>query len=315
MEGMSSSGGLEIGISCITVPHFITGGQKHTHIGTMKTLLCIEDQNGNHVVYHCRTHVPFGPLFSKYMSNKGIPPIGGLFLSNGRKIRHSETPKGMGFDTSFHVIIFVNLLKFINQDKLEYQDNYPLTEGNEREGVLDEHTMKDAIDASIKRGHVVKIVPEGDEVLPPPHERYCVQEGQECRFYWWSLYMAHHHTDIVFGDHSKTEVLFEVKTIRQSSKAAKNWLIKNRKWGGQLLFTHWLNCGLIHVIEISSSNPLVNRHGSEFSPFVGARIVVGIMQFIANGMMIRPNAPGNIIGRGRIAALNEVSHVNLPKAV
>jgi hypothetical protein len=31
MEGMSSSGGLEIGISCITVPHFVTGGQKHTH--------------------------------------------------------------------------------------------------------------------------------------------------------------------------------------------------------------------------------------------------------------------------------------------
>ncbi len=28
---MSSSGGLEIGISCITVPHFVTGGQKHTH--------------------------------------------------------------------------------------------------------------------------------------------------------------------------------------------------------------------------------------------------------------------------------------------
>jgi hypothetical protein len=31
MEGMSSSGGLEIGISCFTGPHFGTGGQKHTH--------------------------------------------------------------------------------------------------------------------------------------------------------------------------------------------------------------------------------------------------------------------------------------------
>jgi hypothetical protein len=31
MEGMSSSGGLEIGISCLTGPHFGTGGQKHTH--------------------------------------------------------------------------------------------------------------------------------------------------------------------------------------------------------------------------------------------------------------------------------------------
>jgi hypothetical protein len=37
MEGMSSSGGLEIGISCLTGPHFETGGQKHTHTN----LLCL----------------------------------------------------------------------------------------------------------------------------------------------------------------------------------------------------------------------------------------------------------------------------------
>jgi hypothetical protein len=36
------------------------------------------------------------------------------------------------------------------------------------------------------------------------------------------------------------------------------------------------------------------------------------MQFIANGMMMSPNAPGNIIGRGRVAALNEVFRVDLP---
>jgi hypothetical protein len=34
--------------------------------------LCIEDQNGDRVVYHQVTHVPFGSLFAKYMSNKGI---------------------------------------------------------------------------------------------------------------------------------------------------------------------------------------------------------------------------------------------------
>jgi hypothetical protein len=99
-------------------------------------LLCMEDQNGDHVVYHCRVHVPFGLLFSKNMSNKGILPIDGFFLSNRRRIRHSETPKGMGFDTSFHVIIFVNILKFINQDKLEYQDNYPWTRGTKEKGCL-----------------------------------------------------------------------------------------------------------------------------------------------------------------------------------
>jgi hypothetical protein len=143
--------------------------------------------------------------------------------------------------------------------------------------------MRDAIDTSTERGHVVKIVPEGDEATPPLHKRYRVQERQEQDFYW-SLYTAHHNKGMVFGDHSKTEVLVEIKTIRRSGKAAKNWLIKNRKWGGQLLFMHWLNYGLIRMIEILSSNVLMHRHGGEFSPFVGARIVAGITQFIADGI-------------------------------
>jgi hypothetical protein len=76
-------------------------------------------------------------------------------------------------------------------------------------------------------------------------------------------------------------VLFEIETICQSGKAAKNWLIKNREWGGQLLFMHWFNYRLIrvHVIEILSSYLLVYRHGGEFSPFVEVRIVMGIMQY------------------------------------
>jgi hypothetical protein len=166
-------------------------------------------------------------------------------------------PGGLGFDTSYHVIIFVNLLTFTNQNKLEYQVKYPLTRGNKREGVLDKHIMRDAIDALIERGHVVGIVPEGDKVSPPPHERYHVQEGQECDFYQWSLYTAHHDTGVVFGDHSKTEVLFEIVTIHQSGKAVKNWLIGNQEWGGQLLFTHLLNYGLIGMIEILLSNHLI----------------------------------------------------------
>jgi hypothetical protein len=180
----------------------------------MRTTLCIEDQNGNSVVYHQMTHVPFGLLFAKYRRSKGILPIGGLFLSNGRRIRHSETPKDLGFDASFHVIIFVNLLMFIDHEDLEYQDNYPLTRGNDREGVIDEHTMTNAIDASIQRGHVAEIVPEGDDVSPPPLKPYQVQEGHERWLYQWSLYTAHYSTDVVFGDHSKMEVLFEIETIR-----------------------------------------------------------------------------------------------------
>jgi hypothetical protein len=59
----------------------------------------------------------------------------------------------------------------------------------------------------------------------------------------------------------------------------------------------------------------VYRHGGEFSPFVRARIVAGIMGCIADGMMMTPNAPGNVIGRGQVAALNESFLVDLPTAV
>ncbi len=76
--------------------------------------LCIEDQNGDCVVYHWGTHVPFGLLFAKYMSNKVIQPIDGLLLSHIRRILHSEMPEGLGFDTGHHIVIFVNLLTFID---------------------------------------------------------------------------------------------------------------------------------------------------------------------------------------------------------
>jgi hypothetical protein len=138
--------------------------------GTMRTTTCIEDQYGDRVVYHCRMDVPFGILLAKYLRSMGMLPIGGLFLSNGKMIGLNETPEGMGFDTGYHVIIFINLLMFIDHDNLEYQDDYPLTIGHERKGALDKHTMRDAIDASIQRGHTAEIFPKGDEVLPSPHK-------------------------------------------------------------------------------------------------------------------------------------------------
>jgi hypothetical protein len=180
----------------------------------MITTLCIKDQNGDRVVYHRGTHVPFWSPFAEYMSNKGIQPIGGLFLSHGRRIGHNEMPQGLGSDTEHRVIIFVNLMMFFDQGELEYQAKYPLTGENEREGVLSKDTMKDAIDASIERGHIVKIVLKGNEAAPPLHKRDRVQPGQEQDFYHWSLYTAHHDRGMDFGDHSKMEVLFEIETIR-----------------------------------------------------------------------------------------------------
>jgi hypothetical protein len=82
-----------------------------------------------------------------------------------------------------------------------------------------------------------------------------------------------------------------------------------------MLFMHWLNYGLICVIEISSSNFLMYRQGGKFNLFIGVSIITGIMRFIADCMMIRPDAPDNIIGRGCIAVLNKVFHVDLPEAI
>ncbi len=101
------------------------------------------------------------------------------------------------------------------------------------------------IDALIERGHIIKIVPGGDEATPSLHKCYCVQQDQGQDFYHWSLYTTCHDRGKDFGDRSKMEVLFEIKTIRRSGKAAKNQLMKNRNWDGQLMFMHWLNYGLI----------------------------------------------------------------------
>jgi hypothetical protein len=53
-------------------------------------------------------------------------------------------------------------LTFFDQDELEYQVVCPLTRGNKRERVINEDTVKDVIGASIERGHVIEIAPEGD---------------------------------------------------------------------------------------------------------------------------------------------------------
>ena len=81
------------------------------------------------------------------------------------------------------------------------------------------------------------------------------------------------------------------------------------------MFTHWLNYGLIRVIEILLSNVLMYRHGGGFHPFAGARIVKEIMCFVADSMMVTPNSLGNVIDRGRIGLLNEVFSVDLPAAI
>jgi hypothetical protein len=49
--------------------------------------------------------------------------------------------------------------------------------------VLNKDTMKDVIDASIERGHVIKVIPEGDEAAPPLYKCYRVQQDQERVFF------------------------------------------------------------------------------------------------------------------------------------
>jgi hypothetical protein len=72
-----------------------------------------------------------------------------------------------------------------------------------------------------------------------------VLERHETQFFQWSLYMAHHSAVIEYGDHSKMEILLEIDIICQSSKAAKNWLIRTGSGAVRCFFTSWLYYGLI----------------------------------------------------------------------
>ncbi len=145
------------------------------------TTVYIRAQYGNRDRYRSGMNVPFGLLFSWYLRLKDIPLRGRILLMNGRRrIRFDETPKCLGFvRDGHHEIISVNLLMFFDLDDLEHQNDYPLTIGNQREGVLNVQTMRDAINASIQAGHVAEVVPQGDGLLPPPHKRYCMQERYE----------------------------------------------------------------------------------------------------------------------------------------
>jgi hypothetical protein len=51
---------------------------------------------------------------------------------------------------------------------------------------------------------------------------------------------------------------------------------------------------LIWIIEITSSNTFIFRNGGDLSRFVGVKIVVGLMRFIADGLLMK-QGPNNII--------------------
>ncbi len=147
-------------------------------------IVYIEDQYGNHVRYQHGMNVAFGLLFSCYLRLKDILLRGGIFLINGRRIRFDDSPESLGlFPEHNHEITFVNLLIHFNHNDLENQNNYPLTVGNKRGGVIDVWTMRDVINTLIQRGNAVEVVPEGNELLPPLHKHYCMQERHESQFF------------------------------------------------------------------------------------------------------------------------------------
>jgi hypothetical protein len=107
----------------------------------------------------------------------------------------------------------------------------------------------------------------------------------------------------------------EIEIIHGSGKAPKNWFIKNREWGGKILFTYWLYYGLIRLIKISSSNVLVYKNGGDLSTFVSAKMFAGIMWFVTDGLLMWLDAPENIMGRGHIFSMIDIFHVDLSTAV
>ncbi len=68
-----------------------------------------------------------------------------------------------------------------------------------------------------------------------------------------------------FGEHFDTEVLLEIETLRQLREAAKNRLMKNREWGGNMFFSYWLNHCLLKMIKITLSNVFVFKNGRDLS--------------------------------------------------
>ncbi len=63
-----------------------------------------------------------------------------------------------------------------------------------------------------------------------------------------------------FEDHFDMEVLLELEILRRLGKAVKNWLMKNRVWGGKMFSYHWLIYSLIWMIKIPLSNTFIFRN-------------------------------------------------------
>jgi hypothetical protein len=74
------------------------------NIDMTRTTLCIKDQYGNCVSYLCRVNTSLGLLFTQYMSSKGIPPIGGLFLLKERGLGMMRCPKAWGLLVKCHYL-------------------------------------------------------------------------------------------------------------------------------------------------------------------------------------------------------------------
>ncbi len=56
----------------------------------------------------------------------------------------------------------------------------------------------------------------------------------------------------------------------------------------------------------------MHRNGGDLGSFVGAKFVMGIMLCIADGLLMEPDAPDNIIRRGHVTVMMDVFHVDLP---
>jgi hypothetical protein len=81
-----------------------------------------------------------------------------------------------------------------------------------------------------------------------------------------------------------------------------------------MVFTYWLNYGLVQMIEFTSSNAFISKNGGDLSRFVGMKIILELMLFIAVGLLMEQGAD-NIIGRGQVGLLKDVFGVDLQLAI
>jgi hypothetical protein len=88
--------------------------------------------------------------------------------------------------------------------------------------------------------------------------RYCVKVGCELDFFERDIYKVHDPTRVTSNACNLTcteeAILLEIETLRQSGKATKNRMFKQKETGAKVVFGPWFNYAFQRLLQLTSSN-------------------------------------------------------------